>query len=392
MKRRSWERAISSPLQIGRRKYRVLLVVESLALGGTERVTVDLANWLTEDGHDVHVFHTWPDSALASELAPTIPVTSANHRRPRDDLRSIRALVKTLRTFRPEIIHCMGRSATSRGSMARLLARSIAPIVFHDHLGWIAENPRPNPSLSIATRFGVRWYIGVDRNLCRWATIHLQLASDRISLLPNAVRLERFPYLTAGTRSELRRSQPRAQGIVLVMVANVRPQKNHELMFKALELTSAHADVTLLVIGDDTGSHADHCKELVRSMGLTERVQFLGKRTDVPELLALADVGVLTSHSESGPLAVLEYLAAGLPVVATDTGEAVNQLRDGGVGWFVPVREAQSLSDALVRIATASAEERRAMGDRGRSLVQARFSPKSYLCQVLQIYKQLTDV
>jgi glycosyltransferase involved in cell wall biosynthesis len=107
-------------------------------------------------------------------------------------------------------------------------------------------------------------------------------------------------------------------------------------------------------------------------MALSGRVGWLGLRDDVPDLLAASDAFVLSSRWEGSPNVVLEALAAGVPVAATDVGGVRELVHDGRSGFLVPPGDVAALAGAMDRLMTLSSEERRRMGQRGRHAVRQR--------------------
>jgi glycosyltransferase involved in cell wall biosynthesis len=105
-------------------------------------------------------------------------------------------------------------------------------------------------------------------------------------------------------------------------------------------------------------------------------------------VLAGADAGIVTSKNETGPLVVLEYMAAGLPFVATDTGEITRQVRDSGVGWTPAPRDAHEVGDAIRSLLECSDSERRAIGERGRRAVEETFDQQVVTRGIEAIYDE----
>jgi glycosyltransferase involved in cell wall biosynthesis len=124
-------------------------------------------------------------------------------------------------------------------------------------------------------------------------------------------------------------------------------------------------------------------------LDLGDVVTVVGERGDVPAVLAGADAAVLSSKNETGPLVVLEYMASSLPFVATDTGEVTRQVRDLDVGFVPAPRDAAEVADALSRLLAMTADERRAMGARGRRVAEERFSQDLVTSEIEAIYREV---
>jgi glycosyltransferase involved in cell wall biosynthesis len=178
-------------------------------------------------------------------------------------------------------------------------------------------------------------------------TIARELGADpeRLHLIPNGVDTQHFH---PGDKAEARRrlSLP-DDGRLLVSVAHLGPRKGHTESIHALAMLPA--DVRLVLVGGDSEDNERVLRSLVSQLGLVDRVIFAGRRPyeEVPFFLNAADVGVLASHREGCPNAVLESLASGRPVVATDVGAVPDLVRDGTDGRVTPPRDIEALAQAL---------------------------------------------
>ncbi len=191
----------------------------------------------------------------------------------------------------------------------------------------------------------------------------------KIRVIPNGTALPPSPGDGAAVRREWGVSP---ETCVLIHVANLKPVKGHRYLLEALRALRGTGRLVLLVsIGEDDMDGA--LQEEARRLGVADAVRWLGKRDDVPRLLAGADIGVMPSLSEGMSNAVLEYMAAGRPVVATRVGGNPETVAEGETGLLVPPEDATALADAL-RILIDDPNLRRRMGAAGRRRVQERFS------------------
>jgi glycosyltransferase involved in cell wall biosynthesis len=181
------------------------------------------------------------------------------------------------------------------------------------------------------------------------------------AVIPNGIDAARF----APTARE-----PRIRTVV--MLANLRPEKSHETLIAAAALLlPAHPFVRYRIVG--AGARRAALEDLARARGVDHLFDFLGHREDVPELLARADLFVLTSRSEAFPNGVLEAMASGLPVVASGVGGLVDLVRDGETGVLVPPGDPRAFAaamDTLIR----NPERAAGLGAAARRDVLARYS------------------
>jgi len=374
-------------------KIRVLVVTDSLQLGGAEQVAVDIANSLDRDVHDVFFCATREDGLLRSSLADDVAVRILG-RRATWDLPKLYEFGRYTKQNRIDIVHSHGRGTMRFVSLARTLGLVNARHVFHDHFGRLHLDRSAGPSLRFPLRNGVDVYIGVESRLCRWAMEAVGLPPDRVHLVRSGVRLDRFTSVAA---TDLRREFDLGQcELALVMIANFRPQKDHPTLIRALaELPPSERErLRVVVCGSTTADPAYFagCLAMLDRLDVTHLVVPVGVRDDTPSLLAGADGAVFSSKNESGPLVLLEYMASGLPFVATETGEIAHAVKDAGVGLLVEPRDYLALADALSVLMSMTPEERTAMGAKGRALVVEQFEQHLAVAQVEQIYRLLLRI
>jgi glycosyltransferase involved in cell wall biosynthesis len=366
----------------------VLVVNDSLNVGGAERVAIDIANGLDTDRYEVTFCSTRSAGPLAERLRPDIPLEVLG-RTATWDLTKLVDFGRLVRSRRIDLIHSHARGTMKFVALARRTRIVNRPHVFHDHFGWLHVDRGASRGLRLALRTEVDAYIGVDSRLCNWALTTVGLPPERVHLVRSGVDLDRFTAVQpVDLRSEL--GLP-SSSTIMVMAANFRPQKDHPTLFRAMAALPPELleQLELVIVGSTTADVDYHagCMQMLDRLGLSDRVHLLGSRDDVPEVLAGADAAVLSSKNETGPLVVLEYMAAGLPFVATDTGEITRGVRDLDVGFVPAPRDHHDVADALAALLRMTPEERRAMGRRGRLAAEREFSQERATRQVEQVYR-----
>jgi glycosyltransferase involved in cell wall biosynthesis len=170
-------------------------------------------------------------------------------------------------------------------------------------------------------------------------------------------------------------------------VGRLHVQKDfHTLLTAMTYVRKCLPDVRLLIVGD--GDLRDALEDRARAFGLAESVTFAGHRDDIPQILAALDVFTLPSRWEGLPNAVLEAMAAGLPVVATHVGGVPELVVDAETGLLVPPQDPAALSRALLTLLENS-DLRREMGRAGRDRVRACFSIDRMVQDTAQLYDTL---
>jgi glycosyltransferase involved in cell wall biosynthesis len=179
---------------------------------------------------------------------------------------------------------------------------------------------------------------------------------------------------------------PRAP--VAVCVSNFFEYKGHEDLVKAAaQVVGELPDLTYVLIGRDAGS-LEAVRALAKDLGILQRFRFIGARFDVPDFLRAADLFVHPSHQEGFSNAILEAMAAGLPVVACDVGGNPEAVVDGVTGRLVPSRCPGRLAGAMSEL-LGDEGKRRAMGEAGRRRAEERFSLGRMVAEVEAMYDSL---
>jgi glycosyltransferase involved in cell wall biosynthesis len=183
--------------------------------------------------------------------------------------------------------------------------------------------------------------------------------SRSIHVVSNGVELPERP-----TRN--RAGRPRAG-----CVANLRPEKGHDVLIEALAARPDLRDLQVELVGD--GPCRSALDAQARARGVGEQVRFLGERRDVGERLANADLFVLPSRTEALPNSVMEAMAAGLPIVACRIGGIPELVEDGVTGLLVPPDDPDALGEAMAQL-VANPARASALGAAARAAVAERFS------------------
>lgn len=214
------------------------------------------------------------------------------------------------------------------------------------------------------------------------------VAEEKVRVAYNGIDLSLFDANNRSQRTLYRQMLGITDhDIAICMVANYRPIKGYEVFLRAARVVAEQAsNVIFFAVGDydEQDEYFDKLRELSSQLGLKERFIFLGPRTDVSLLLQAIDIGVMSSNSESFSNALGEYLAAGLPVVSTDVGGALESISMGENGYIVPVGDYQSLSERILEVIFR--EDRSVMGKASRDRADRFFSLSSMIRRHEEIY------
>jgi glycosyltransferase involved in cell wall biosynthesis len=349
---------------------RILLLSTSMGMGGADKQLLSAAHEMRVRGHDILIVSLTALGPMGLE-ARTLGIRTESLEMPRGipDPRGMLRLVRLVREWRPDVVHS---HMVHANLMARML-RIFAPVpVLVSTIHNIYEGGR-------ILMAGYR----LTNNLADHMTIVSQAAADRfinegivpkpmLTVIPNGVDTDRFQNVPDGVRQSLRATLGLAGDFVWLAVGRFEIAKDYPNMLHAFAAVRRQqpAAVLLLVGG---GSLQAETEALGESLGLGERVRFLGIRSDVPELMTAADAYVMSSAWEGMPIVLLEAAAAGLPVVATLVGGNHEVISDKETGFLVPPRDSEALGRAMLRLMQTPEGERRIMGERGRDYVQRQY-------------------
>lgn len=278
--------------------------------------------------------------------------------------RRLGGFARFLRRGEYRIVHTFHRDGEIVGTLAARLG-GVPRIIGsrRDQGYWLTPRER---AIRAALRGLHHGFVTNAHSTRDWLVREESIPAHRIEVIPNGVDLSQFAH--DGARAAVREELGLAPAdLALACVATLRPVKRHEDLLNGLAAAlAADPRWKLVLIGD--GECREPLEEQARSLGIAGRVQFLGTRRDIPRLLAGMDAGALFSASESMSNTLLEYLAAGLPAVSSDVGEARYLVEEGVNGHVVPAGDVPGLAAALGRLADADVRRRMGAVSRERSL------------------------
>ena len=346
----------------------VLHIVSSLEGGGTERVLVSLLRSF-DPRQGKHVVVTLRDAgSLAARLPSHVacrPV-GANGRSWTTCMR----LARVTRQWHASVIHARNTGCWFDATMASLLfPRARLVLGFHG-LESGRTFSRRQRRLARWGLYAGAWFTSVSVAGSRQLRDQTGIPAWRIRVLENGVDLRPFAALGPQARGETRRRfQFDDSALVVGIVGSLTPVKRHDALISAVARAVSHVPaIRLLVVGD--GPLRSTLAAQARDEGIADRVRFAGWRDDVPAMLAGMDVYVCSSESEGMNNALLEAMASGLPIVATDVGDNGVVLRGRTDGLLVEPGSLSELVEALKLLADSVAL-RRGLGAAARTRVNA---------------------
>lgn len=368
----------------GRRPWHVAHVIGSLRTGGAERQLVNylLAADRTEFRHTVYCLEARGELAESVEQAG-IPVRRVGIRR-RYAPWSLTRFAGLLRAEGVVVVHAHMHDSALWGRLAGKLA-GVAVMITTEHGKELWKGP-------------VR--VAIDHHLSRWTARHIavsrdgmelrkqreRLPADKLILIPNGVRIP-----PDGDKAEPRARLRDEFGFapddqVLGTVGRIVAAKGYEYLLEALgSLRHTHPRARWLAVGD--GDQRAVLGDLASAAGLVDAVVWAGRRGDIDDLLAAMDIWVMSSVREGLPVALLEAMAAGRPIVATDVGGIPEAVRDGREGLIVPAADSGALSGAIGRLLDEPAVGAR-LGAAARARARAEYGIEAIAARIEDVYRE----
>ncbi len=309
------------------------------------------------------------------------------------DLRALVALVRIVRRVKPDVIHTHTAKAGMVGRLAARLGAGRRPVVIHTYHGHVLSG--------YFGRLQTGFYRVLERGLARLSNrlvaVSRAVADDlvgfrvapreRFAVVPLGVELDRFlrvrPGDGDGIRAELGLGP---DDVLLTTVGRLVPIKRLDILLAAF--AQLPGPLRLAIVGD--GELRAKLEAEVKRLGISDRVAFLGFRTDLDAVQAATDIAVLSSDNEGTPVALIEAAAAGTPAVATRVG-GVADVVTPDTGRLVPAGDSAAMAAAIAELA-ADAGLRARLGAAAREHVTARFSAERLLADIDALYQKELEV
>jgi glycosyltransferase involved in cell wall biosynthesis len=361
-------------------KYHIMFLSASYEVGGSEGVALNLAGSLN-GRFRVSGCALFGQGEMRQRFAAagieTHAVRPADEKR-RFDFGLIWRLARLLRRERVDLLHCQNKQARIFGVLAGRLAG--VPVVCTRHGIGPSEG---DLDTGLLIRLAARWashHVAVCRKVLRQGIEIRAIEPKRASVIYNGIDTGRF---AAQRPPESWRMQP----AVIGCVARLSAEKGHRVLLKAVRsLADRGVDFRLRLVGD--GPERPALEEEARRLALSDRVDFLGSRSDVAELMTHFRLFVLPSLTEGLPLTVIEAMASGLPVVASDVGGIGEAVRDEVSGLLAPAGTPEALADAIGRL-LADPDRCSRMGSEGRRIAVGQFDLSVMARGYAELYEKL---
>ena len=353
--------------------------VYSLMTGGSEVLAWRIAKALGRNGrYDCSLYAVDRGGPLSVALSADGIKYRVFSRKSRIDLKLLRSLTAQLRADKIQLVHT---HHIAQLLYAGLAARLVGAKVVHTEHDFYSLSDRRRLQILLRVLSTMADVVtAVSDPVLSFLRDQIGIPSAKIMTIKNGIDISAYPGATPIARSKWGWSN---NDVVVGCVARLEPEKGVAVLLEAFRLVlMGQPNVKLLIAGD--GGEREQLRSTAGRLGLNGSVQFLGTRSDIPEVLATCNVIALPSIQEGLPMALLEAMAAGKAIVATRVGAIPEVIRDGRSGILVPPANATSLAQAL-SVLIGDQSKRQAMGAEASKIVEEGYS----FNRMIQSYESL---
>jgi glycosyltransferase involved in cell wall biosynthesis len=360
---------------------RLALMIESDGPGGAETVILTLADGLRRAGVIVHpvVLAGGPGWLSGQLQAAGFKVFLPKLMTGIDPIFAIR-LARWFSEHRINVAHghefTMAFYAGVSGKLANI------PHVITMHGGRRYASSRKLRTLLRYSAIRAQTVIGVSESTCTDLCESLKLERASLRYVPNGIRF------IHGQRQNFRQKLELSSGTrLLIAVGNLYKVKGHSVLIEALRLLNQNYDVPPWQLGiAGRGEEHERLFAQIHEASLAQRIHLLGLRNDIPDLLAAADGWIMPSLSEGLPMALLEAMAAGLPIIASSVGGIPDIIRPNESGWLVPPNDPIRLAEALAEM-LLHPERAARFGQHAKTIASHSYGQEQLISKHLEIYR-----
>lgn len=328
------------------KKLRLMLITHDLAIGGLQQVVVNICKSIDRSQFDVSVLCLRSLGDFVPEVESMgIEVLSLPPTKSGTDYWSFLKVGKILREKKIDIIHTHNTQPLFDGTMGAMISGSVKTIVHTDHARGAPGARRWVFIEWLMSKF-VYKYVAVSDDTARERMKYEKISEQKMFTIMNGIDGSKYNIDIDEKKLRNELGVP-PEGSVIGLGVRLAEQKGIRYLLQAMpEVIKNFPDITLVIAG--RGPLADDLKKQANDIGIHPNVRFIGPRLDIPALLKLFDLYVLPSLWEGLPMVLLEAMAAGCPIIATDVGGVSMAIHDGENGKLIEPGNIDQLSQAII--------------------------------------------
>jgi glycosyltransferase involved in cell wall biosynthesis len=375
-------------------KAAVLQLIDSFNQGGSERQALQLTRLLVQSGKfKIHLASLSPEGSLRSTIEDLdlgdIPSFPLNSFYDANAVKQLTRFVQWLKAARINVLHTHDFYTNVFGTTAGALARLPVRVASMRETAGMRTSTQKRVQ---RVAYSLAHHVVANSQAVRQVLIADGVPAEKVSVIYNGLDLKRLAPQTFSRAETLgllgldsETDPPRR---FISIVANMRHEvKDHRMFLRAARrVAEVVPDAAFLLAGE--GELTDSLRELAAELGIHERTYFLGRCERVAELLSVSEICVLSSKAEGFSNSILEYMAAGRPVVATNVGGAAELIREGETGYLVPAGDDEMMAARLIDL-LRDPNRSRMMGEAGKRIVEEQFSCEAQLSRTEDLYERL---
>ncbi len=363
---------------------KVLHIIDSFNVGGLENGLINIINLSQGTEIDNNICCIRKSGSAEKRLKHQIPIFEM-HKRPGNDPFLIFKLFRLIKREKPDVVHTRNWG-TVDGILAALLAG--VPVIIHGEHGWDAGDPKGmNFKRRIARKIFslfIRKFVAVSDDIGKWLIESCGISAKKVQVIINGVDICKFDL--RDRPAELEKKWGLKGKTVIGTVSRLDPIKRIDLLIQAIaRITENREDLCLLIAGD--GKKRKQLETLAQETGVSKHVVFLGTIDGVDKIYNLMDIFVLISENEGISNTILEAMASGLPILATNVGgnpELVDHMENG---LLINPKDVSAVVDAL-RYYIDHPDRQAVFSKNSRKKAVEHFALKKMVQNYLTLYKR----
>jgi len=362
-------------------KTRLMIITHDLAIGGLQQVVVNICRAINRDKFHVSVLCLRALGEFVPEVQELAIKVFFLPQKYGTDYLSFLKVAKILRHEKPDVIHTHNTQPLIDGTIGALLA-GVQTIVHTDHARVFPDKRRYMFAEWLMSHFAYK-VVGVSDDTSRNLVRYEKIAGKKVVTIPNGVDEEKFS-IEIDKEAKRRELGISGNGPIIGLGVRLAEGKGINFLLSAMpDIIERFPDITLVIAGD--GLAKAQLEKQSIELGIVRNVLFLGPRLDIPDLLKLFDLYILPSLSEGLPMVLLEAMAAGCPIVATNVGGIPTLIKHGDSGSLVEPGNPNGLAAEIVEL-LSNRELRNRYAKNGQCAVHKKFSADIMTRKYEQLY------